>query len=1280
MVGGNCSDKLARDLRHFLSTLAGSGCRLSVFGQESAFRELTDLERATLPAHSMDIPGFTFDEFIALVSQSHAVLDYGVLRRVFDALSAGRSVGLYGRLARTVADAYSVDEMVEISRRPPAQLLQRSEREKFARLSNSARPAAERISCFALAFGRDEAENVFQDVNVGVAIKELLEVGLLRDAGDESFEMHETVRAGIEGAIARVTRREAHFALARYYGQTGRLSTEVFHLEKAGEELQAGDCARAAFLKGKSWPQLYNYVTVRELVTADEVIDVVSSNRSVDGIYLLPEVLSKLGVKRHAERLLDVIRTQVDRFGQDFNWSIAIAGACLSLSPECLEELYRVSLFVACSDEQRRDAVSAVIIASSRRGTRNSWDVVGLFDSLPTNVKLQFLPALFENGSRDCLRRAFEVMDRHVGVDRGELSRSQELPFLRLEHHAEVVEFLAAVPPVDDAQMLVRRSPLLGRLGPFIWKNRKLFEGHCIAILKSDEVDKDVQKGAIRVLALSGNENLCGLCDEIASRTENPIHGFAAMAPCLAPGLVDVNRYEERVLNSDMPLLLRLAAVRILACANADVDALYDRLREKDAPSFDRWHPLLLMFAAEHPFLRAIPMLEERLSACEEHQSTLLAGVVKALGTLAGELAMEMLKRAIAHPNHAVRLAAALALQERRSTASLSILRMQLDSEGEEVVRLALAVAICGAGPTDVGDLGAADQKDEGVVLWQYILAGRTRDEAFADQLVRTANNESLNWQLRRAAIRAAGYLPFELALERMMQAVRVCSTLVDGHIGLYAHSFLSHLLGYDVAHLLQKFVGGRDGFAKFVGELFDDCAEDLLDKGNLGCGVAVGDWAYSRLSAAGWPDDPRAPDVVIGELCRPLLFSACLRSLRLVGRSDLIESEIARSHTPWCVMKCVVECGRSGYAGVEHARRLRSVIDESGASFDGRIQNLIDELASNRRGQIGVGEQPVDRQRAAPTVLNFREAVRLLMADYSSHDLDENSTVVLEDVTGEELRRLVELADPSMEKRGVDVYVLGISFSGYGHTVATRQVTYGADGETAGAWIRPAIVAANVYQEDIRWHDGLLGRVGAERYVRRVIDCFIESGNVESLYGLLSRDGGRFLQILGASVTSAQLSELIDERVVPILCAYVAAGTDEMLESLARVSRSISSADIDRVLVLLWKRWIGEFGGREEDVAAMQNHHYWRAFRELSDHPRFGEIRDWHKDLAPLLYSRGLDWFGKEKIVGVLARDRRSYVHLESVLFRARDWEHRNMDEIEMLDKACERLFAETD
>lgn len=157
-------------------------------------------------------------------------------------------------------------------------------------------------------------------------------------------------------------------------------------------------------------------------------------------------------------------------------------------------------------------------------------------------------------------------------------------------------------------------------------------------------------------------------------------------------------------------------------------------------------------------------------------------------------------------------------------------------------------------------------------------------------------------------------------------------------------------------------------------------------------------------------------------------------------------------------------------------------------------------------------------------------------------------------------------------------------------------------------------------------------------------------------------------------------MRKLIDERVIPILCAYVSAGTDEMLESLARVARSILSADIDRVLVLLWKRWVRAFGDREEDMATMQYHHYWRAFRELTDHPRLGQIKEWHKDLAPLLYARGLSWFEKENIVRVLARDRRSYVHLEGVLFRARDWEHRYVDEIDMLDEACERFFAESD
>ena len=107
--------------------------------------------------------------------------------------------------------------------------------------------------------------------------------------------------------------------------------------------------------------------------------------------------------------------------------------------------------------------------------------------------------------------------------------------------------------------------------------------------------------------------------------------------------------------------------------------------------------------------------------------------------------------------------------------------------------------------------------------------------------------------------------------------------------------------------------------------------------------------------------------------------------------------------------MKCVVECMRSGYAGVEDAERLRRMIDESGATVNGRIENLIAEIATSGRGQREVRGEAIGPQTEAPTILNFRQAVRLLMADSRSHDFDETSTVVLEDLTENELLRLVE-------------------------------------------------------------------------------------------------------------------------------------------------------------------------------------------------------------------------------------------------------------------------------
>jgi hypothetical protein len=52
--------------------------------------------------------------------------------------------------------------------------------------------------------------------------------------------------------------------------------------------------------------------------------------------------------------------------------------------------------------------------------------------------------------------------------------------------------------------------------------------------------------------------------------------------------------------------------------------------------------------------------------------------------------------------------------------------------------------------------------------------------------------------------------------------------------------------------------------------------------------------------------------------------------------------------------------------------------------------------------------------------------------------------------------------------------------------------------------------------------------------------------------------------------------------------------------------------------------------------------------------------------------------WYHADNIVRVLERDPRSYILIESRLFKAANWEHFHQDEIDRLDNAAERLFAQ--
>jgi len=74
LVGGSCSDEFASELAKFLEKLPHSTFRFVVMGQESSFRYLSSVHREALGFPKvLDIPGFSFEEFLELMKQVREV-------------------------------------------------------------------------------------------------------------------------------------------------------------------------------------------------------------------------------------------------------------------------------------------------------------------------------------------------------------------------------------------------------------------------------------------------------------------------------------------------------------------------------------------------------------------------------------------------------------------------------------------------------------------------------------------------------------------------------------------------------------------------------------------------------------------------------------------------------------------------------------------------------------------------------------------------------------------------------------------------------------------------------------------------------------------------------------------------------------------------------------------------------------------------------------------------------------------------------------------------------
>ncbi|MET4373313.1 RecA/RadA recombinase [Bradyrhizobium sp. LB12.1] len=1280
LVDGTCSPAFARDLANFVRAMSSSAqCRLAIFGQESALRELSDLERERCEVRRIDVEGFGFEEFVSLVACNHPNPDRAILWDIYHNVTAGRASGLFAQLAAALADAKSLPAMQDMVARPPDEILPYAERQRFDRIGERSRSAAEKLLCFMLPFGRSVAEQIFPNDNIGAAIRDLLDLGLLRSRGDDTFEMHEIVRAGLEGLIAPGLRRTAHQQLAFWYEENGPVTAHILHLEKASEKDAAGARAREVFLQGMHWGALRAYVEKHKLVSPDEVIEVMARSEPVEDAYLLSDILRDLGGSLPVEDLMHILRDQRERFSRDYQWASAIVGAILEFEPARLKQLL-VFILEQIDDPPRLEAaLSWLTIGARRSKVVVGPEILGLFNNERSTIKRLLVQVLLLDWRREVLGPVLQFLAGDVeptgGQRRSPYSRALSL---RVRSLTETVEFLAALPSVKPAAMLLSKSALLGPFAAAVWSERKVLSEHCIAIINDTASEDIVLQGAIRILVYLAEPSIISLCDPLRSRSQ-PIKTLIELVPALVPAACDRSEYESRILDRNLAIQERASALSVLAYVNADLGAIY-RALQASGEDTAAWDILFVLFCSQSPFPEAIPLVEKQIAKVGGGQAAIVSALTK-LGELETPAATAMLLRPLSHSDFSIRQCAAVSLQRRRSRSALVTLIDRYTKEENEALLPTLAAAIVSSGAHGAGDLEPRAALSPNLRLWQCILTARRRDASYAGELVAIACNPDLSWQLRRTAIFAAGKLPYEIALEKIMPVVFAerSPLTIDTSVNLSCHSVLASILLAEGDGMFSYFVAGAERFTAFFGDLFDEIWQEGMSSEGLPAGKDTAKWLFARLTHHRWLTNKGAPDAVINELHVPILRSAVLRSLRLVDRPDLIEEQLRHADSVWFAMKCLQERSRAAARDGQLAARLKTLLDQSSFSDHVRLKRVVEEIdfsisnaaAPNRSHEKQGIVEPT------PTRVSYQDIIDAV----SNVDRVSNPAppLVLGPVSAEEFSRLVQLLDPINDRsNAIEKFLPAVQFTATGYLASRRTSSSTGVGDPVRTILRPVIAAANQSGSVIAWHEQLMGNVFAATYAPVFLACLGARGDSSRFYDELNTSADLLISHLCRPAHAAPIMQFVDARIVPFLSRYASAGTDDLFEGLCALTLAVTTSEIDPLLAVLLFRWIQRFDLRAPVPQHDENYPLWRGFARLTEHPRFEQIEGWQAGLASVIHGP-MSPYHRETIARVLERDLRSYIQIESLLLRATNWGHFREDEIDRLDAAAERLFDGT-
>ncbi|RZK32839.1 MAG: hypothetical protein EOO63_00045 [Hymenobacter sp.] len=1286
LVQGTCGEGFAKELAELAEVITASSLHLLIFGQENGLRALPALQRRALGLpEPTEVTGLAFDEFATLVEHYHGLAwDQASLHPIFDYFTAGRSAGLLARLADALARCATPEAMRALMRNSPEDALAAADQARYTTLSSpEVKDAANRLVCFALPFRLAEAETVFSAFPIRAAVRELEERGLLRRHDAERWEMHETVRAGLESLLPLAQRHQTHQQLAAAYAASGDITSQILHLEWAGQAGEAHGIARTTFIAStdlRTLAPLVGYLGTRRVVPAAEVATWLADEATAPVKYLLlAGLLSNHGTTATATVLLQEIRRQADRFDQGGEWARYLVEAVLRCDAASLEALLTFSLEKEVAGRYPR--LDLLELGLLRVRPRVTPALLKRYEYASVLHKVLLTRFLVRDVRREVLQPVLHFVGQYVPADRNQerLFAHYDLP-VKLASTKEVAEFLAALPPVPAVRLVVAGTLKFGQLADWIWQLRRVLQPSCLELLQAGEAEDLVLRNALRVLLFLGEERGLELA---ASFTNHPgeLGHLAAFAPVLAPATTNLTQYQRCLFDLHADLPQRLVAFTILIHLSADVDSWYQQLVQADPEHGRFWQLWLLLSIPARPTLSALPLLATHLaSASTESEAQLLSLSLVKLAYLPDPAVTDLLLQCLNSPWQSVSLVATLALQRRRSSRALPALLTLCQHSASPAVRQNAFVAALASGPCSAADFAAIWPRLPVSAPWRCILAGRLRAEAEAPYVVRVALDITATWQARRAAILAAGYLPFTQALALIYAPVLAEAAVfaLVTHGSLLGHQALGQLLPLYADELRGLFLRGAGAFTAWLSATYEGFVQNALDRAATPDGLTAAQWAFDRLTHYDWLRNEGALEMVLQELHRPLLQAAVFKSLRRAGQFSFIEQLLPALSSKWLLVAAVAEWGKPGrYIPEADWLRLNATLASRTDGLGPLLQQPMDNL---RRAHQPRQLVPVPYQPPAWVSLTYAQLEAALATD----TLPPAPVLVLTGLTTEQVSTLARELDPRQDfpTRWVAAEPR-LGFTADSFTVHGTQLESQPQPVHVRQRLRPALAAA-AGSWLIPWHATLLtgtaaeGRYQSREYRTRFLASLGAQQDGQRLYEELSAHAADLLLTGDEQLLFQPLVPLLDERLVPLLLRFAEAGPNKTLFFFCWLATHLSSSAADFLLERLFRRWVRQFTPLDVGSSA-SDFDLWQAFNHLKDHPRFRHIPHYDLQLEELLAHPFLPSLLKQSVINTLADCPSAYARQELLLLQTASFDQRVYDEIDSYETNANALFSRT-